>query len=352
MVGGEDELTIVRVARILVLVALGAASLPAFPQDCKTLAGSDPKWSAHLADLFLHSQLAETEVARRSEPLTCDHRVSDVGREQPLVVPEALIDRISMNLVEVVDENAWVKQEGSVLYAACTLEDFQAAVEFTVRPVDGRIEVTTGGVGRPDADEAWAPLQVVSREPPVFRFAGTNVFDLDQIDADFFGESCVFPAARYVFDVLCEAHRTGTLYPDGEAPTPRHEIPTLAGHSLGAAVVQYIALHRGRPQRGPWPECDGVKAYAFGSIGLEAVPDGAQVNPPSTLQTYASDCDWMTQIFFRRRVQYGRIVSIDTWSHALDSIQGDLCNCMRGSGESSPIGSSPPRVTNSQLCSG
>ena len=99
----------------------------------------------------------------------------------------------------------------------------------------------------PDATKAWAPLEVVSREPPVFRFAGTDWLDPDQVHADLFGESCVFPAARYVFDVLCEAHRTGNLYPDGEAPPQPHPIPTLAGHSLGGAVVQYIALHRGPP---------------------------------------------------------------------------------------------------------
>ncbi|MDD9984219.1 MAG: hypothetical protein OXU81_23145 [Gammaproteobacteria bacterium] len=345
-------MTIVRAARILVLVALGAASLPAFPEDCRTLANSDSQWSDHLVDLFLHSQLAETEVARRGEPLTCGNRVSDVGREQPLVVPRRLINRMGDEVVAVVDKRAWVEQRGSVLYAACTLEDFQAAVEFTVRPVDGRIEVTTGGVGRPEANQAWAPLEVVSRNPLLIRFAGTNVFDPSEVRADFFGESCVFPAARYVFDVLCEAHRTGNLYPDDGVPTHRHPIPILAGHSLGAAVVQYIALHHSRPQQGPWPECNGVRAYAFGSIGLEAVPDGARVEPPSSLETYASDCDWVTQFFFRSRVQRGHIVSIDAWSHLLDSIQGDLCECMRGSGTFSPIGNSPPGVTNSQLCSG
>ena len=76
-------------ARVLVLVALGAASLPAFPQSCKTLADSDAQWSEHLEDLFLHSQLAETGDARSGEPLTCDHRVSDIGREDPWLFPRS-----------------------------------------------------------------------------------------------------------------------------------------------------------------------------------------------------------------------------------------------------------------------
>ena len=261
------------------------------------------------------------------------------------------MDRIGQDVHEV-DENAWVEQDESLLYAACRMEDFEAAVEFTVRPVDGRIEVTAHGVGRPDANHAWAPLEVVPRDPPLFRFAGTVLLDAAQVRADFFGESCVFPAARYVFDVLCEAHRTGKLYPDGEVPSNRHSIPTLVGHSLGGAAVQYIALHRGGPPRGPSAECDGVKAYAFGSIGLETVPAGAQVGLPSSLETYLSTCDWMTQLLFPGRFQAGRIVSIRSWSHVLDSIQSDLCECTRGDGTSSPIGSSPPGVTNSEFCWG
>lgn len=347
-------MTIVRVVRLLVLVALGAACFPAFPEDCRTLTVRDSQWSTHLEDLFLHSQLAETEGARRGEPLTCGNQVPDVGREHPLVVPTMLIDEINERIRGAVDDRARVEQVESVLYAACSLEDFQAAVEFTVRPVDGRIVVTTGGVGRRNEDQAWAPLEVVYRhpDPPLIRFAGTNVFDLDQIRADFFGESCVFPAARYVFDVLCEAHRTGGLYPDDRARADLDPIPTLVGHSLGGAVVQYIALHRSQPQQEGQPECDGVKAYAFGSIGLKSTPDEAQVQQPSSLKTYVSHCDWMNQVFFGSRVQSGRIVSIDSWEHVLDGIQDDICKCMRGSGKFSPTRNSPPVVTNSELCWG
>ena len=313
--------------------------------------------------MFWYSQLAEAPADRAGEPVTCDCRVPDVGPENRLSVPVDLRDRIAGALAQAIRDHqlpdrARLLYEDGRLYAACTFADFEAAVEFSGSSVDGRLDLTARGVGRPltsdpgaDDIRAWAPLEVVDREPPTIRFAGTEIFDSLQVSADLFGESCVFPAARYVFEGLCDAHRTGDLYPPDDAPPDRDPIPTLVGHSLGGAAVQYITLRRAHPLPGSAFECDGVKAYAFGSIGLEAIPSGGLVASPNTLESYVSDCDWMTQWFFDSRFQGGTVTSIESGSHTLDAIQADLCSAVRGK-ESLRIELPGSGLTNSGRCAG
>lgn len=145
----------------------------------------------------------------------------------------------------------------------------------------------------------WTP--VIGPDATI-TFPGTDPKQAQQILSNFHGEDCVFPAARYAVYASCTPANSG----DGEASdtTLRTENGrlTVAGHSLGGAVAQFIAIS-GPPTIDPiyeeaWEMCPEVDAYAFGSIGLTSSTVSAHPSVYGTLTSYASDCDWLVQQVF------------------------------------------------------
>ena len=185
-----------------------------------------------------------------------------------------------------------------------------------------------------DDDNDWLPfIDPDSGEIIVIPGTATNIMrELRHWLASSAGEGCPFPAARFAVYAMCE--RANPEERDAYDSSLRMEdgMPVVVGHSLGGAAAQFIATSRSPRESNGWPTCPGVNAYAFGSIGLTSSSVGTI---RGTLKTYASDCDWLVSNRhspFAGRVQTGHLFTLSSDSHLIDSIQRDLCACLRGDG--------------------
>ena len=178
----------------------------------------------------------------------------------------------------------------------------------------------------------WLTIEIDDGPPSTITVPGTNIEDVRQIVSNFVGEDCVFPAARIVVDALCAKYDSRQRRFDFENQNPSSA--TLVGHSLGGAAVQYIAHSRPdteTEQESEGRQCSEITAYAFGSIGMQQLPDGGNSSFRGNLETYVSDCDWLAQFLFAKKVQTGHITSISpSNSHGIDGIQSDICGCISG----------------------
>ncbi len=343
---------------VIVTLALCLVSLPALSQPCgpfKTLSA-----------LFSLSQRAERPDDRGREPTHCSEEqttiVPAVPELSPINVPGPSANLLKMVLVQQVNDRALVERpDDARLYVGCTetilrVFNFDLAVEMRFfRPSTGadvvQLKMVSRSVGG-TVDE-WTPI--IGPDATI-TFPGTDPGQAKQILSNFQGEDCVFPVARYAVYASCTPANGG----DGNASdtTLRTEKDrlTVVGHSLGGAVSQFIAIS-GPPTIKPiaeetWEMCPEVNSYAFGSIGLTSSTASAHPSVHGTLTSYASDCDVLVQQVFPGKVQAGRLFTLSSNSHLIDSIQEDLCECLRGDGirEYRDRGSPTSPPDNSSLC--
>ena len=218
-----------------------------------------------------------------------------------------------------------------------------------------RLDVVTREPRDPNGEEPPADWAPVIGPNGLITFPGTNPEDGEQVLANLFHNPCLFRAAHLALHALCTVPNAppatdspGTAGTPGASEVPAsgwlrtdsEGRPNVVGHSLGGAVTQYIAI-----TAPPSPvsrsadddshnACSGVNAYAFGSTGLttETVGDARSIR--GELTSYASDCDFLVHCVpgFNERVQPGRVLTLHSYSHWINDIQKDLCNCRRWAG--------------------
>ena len=211
----------------------------------------------------------------------------------------------------------------NVLYVGCRQEmnilgrDFDLAVEMRFYLREPGVDVIQMDVVRKPSNNAragWDPS--IDPDGRITTLPGTDMRQMRQILSNVSGEDCVFPAAKFTVYAMCNrANRAESG--DGSNSLLRTENsgrPTLVGHSLGGAAVQFIASSRRPPTDGNWPDCPGVKAYAFGSTGLQPTGPNDHPSDGGTLKTYTSDCDVIVQslLAFADRVQIGHLFTLSS----------------------------------------
>ena len=266
-------------------------------------------------------------------------------------VPAPNSETLKKGLRKVVNQRAFAESPSSeerheeedevvnVLYVGCRNEmnllgfDFDLAVEmrfFRREPGADVIQMDVAGKPSNNTSATWDP--VIGPDGRIIPLPGTNLSQMRQILSDFGGEGCVFPAAKFAVYAMCN-RADGAESGDGfnSSLSTENGRPTLVGHSLGGAAAQFIASSRRPPTGRNWPDCAGVIAYGFGSIGLKPTGPNDHPSPGGTLTAYASECDWLVQPLFADKVQTGHLFTLSsTTGHSIDDIQRDLCKCLRG----------------------
>lgn len=328
-----------------------------------------------LKELFRYSQLAERPSDRLHERTDCSDNesthASAVQYVYPLPLPKSWSGaHFDLRLKEIIGsqtggmpfvESPPDNQEINTLHVGCRdqIWSFDAAVEMRFyRRNTGADVVQLRVVVRPgdDTNADWVVLEIDS--DGIVTIPGTALSRSSQAISNFVGEDCVFPAAKFAVYAMCEqAHQAEEKgeTSDFRLGTENGKL-TLVGHSLGGAAAQFIANSwPSQVDDQSWPNCPGVNAYAFGSIGLEPPDAGQRPTVEGTLISYVSACDWIAQSApFSQRVQAGNLFSLSLTanSHTIDSIQEDLCSCLRqvGNHEFNDYGKPDFPPSNESLC--
>lgn len=339
---------IATVAAALLLIVLSSPVL-SDSRSCKFLQDAE---RVTLQTLFLYSQLVERpEDISQKEPTVCYKGGIQLTPPVPKMIPISISSvmpnarRLHGRMVDVHEiQRAFVEpstQINNMLHVGCrhTIFNIDVAVEMRFfRRDNGADVVQLGVVRRPLGGDSsdWVPViqpngTVADPETDVILLPGTDSFRL--FWANFWGEMCALPAARFTINAMCEYANNEEGEASGLSLRTENGKLTLVGHSLGGAAAQYIATSR--PFREE-PKCPGVRAYAFGSTGLTLQPSNTQSMTRGTLTSYISECDWLIQRGFASRIQLGRVFTLSrTDSHFIDGIQGDICDCLRDTGNHS-----------------
>ena len=331
---------------LLVGVGITVASPPALSKMCNDVEPSSEL--GILCELFTNSQRAERSSERdEGERTDCSENletiVPSVSDQPPIPVLHGTVEKLNSVLKDHINKDFFVEQHESNsnrLYAGCPIKivgiNFDLAVEMSFfRPPAGPDIVKLKIVGRNEGtDQTWVPL--VGSDGTI-ALPGTSWEHLvRQPAANFVGEQCVFPAARYVLYAMCTPQHDGDEGASGAELSIDQGGPTVVGHSLGGAATQYIAIS-GPPDdlpnvSPPWRMCPSVNAYAFGSIGLSANAVGENPIVNGSLRSYIASCDWLTGMLFRSNLQTGHVLTLTAGSHSINGIQSDLCKCLQGRG--------------------
>ena len=318
-----------------VLAASLASPVTAFAHAC----GNDAI-SETLQELFNYSQLAERPEDRRSdETTTCSFGTPNERATPDDLTPITITDKDAQRLKDRLPDNLAMRPfverfdvnvDDDALYIGCEVPgepDIAVEMRLYRRSSQGDL-IRLDVVGRhPNVeDRSWTPLEV--RDNAVV-LPGTRWIWKWTARANFDGEHCAFPLARFVVHALCENANDNPDGPNHRSLLTPGPAPTLVGHSLGATTAQFIMSTRGPNHL---PECPGINAYAFSALGLD--PNIVDQNRAATaeLKSYLSECDFKAQLpNFHEQVQPGRLYTLsESNSHYLDEVQGDLCRCLQG----------------------
>lgn len=312
-------------AIVVLALCLGLVSTTALSQACVP--------TDVVSELFRYSQLAERPEAREAEE-PCS--TENTRYPQPFPVP-AFDEDLRRQLQDAIGDRALVErprdtENTNTLYVGCKNEilNFDVAVEmrFYRQEVGADVNQLDLVYRQGDGDNEWSPF-IDPRSGDIIAFPGTDLSDLRQWLANSAGEHCPFPAARFAVYSMCMHANSREGSASASSLRMEDGMPIVVGHSLGGAAAQFIATSRPLQESNGWPTCPGINAYAFGSTGLTPSSLGTI---HGTLKTYASDCDWLVSNInfpFADRVQTGHLFTLSSNSHLIDSIQDDLCSCLR-----------------------
>ena len=345
-------------AIVVLAICVGLVSPTALSQAC---APTDQI----VNELFRHSQLAERHTDReRDESCSADgttfvHVIGDDPNPRAVPISDDDLDELKNQLREAISNRALAERPSNpdninTLYVGCgdeifNLFDVAVEMRFYRRDIGADIVQLDVVYRQGDGDDGWRPLI------DIFVFPGTpigNPLEVRQWLANFSGEGCPFTAARFAVYAMCEHASAEEGDVSDSSLRMEDGMPVVVGHSLGGAATQFIATSRSSREDNGWPTCPGVDAYAFGSIGLTPSSVGSI---RGTLKTYASDCDWLVSdpnFPFSDRIQAGHLFTLSSNSHLIDSIQHDLCGCLRGDENHELYVNDPsePPQTNRDLC--
>ena len=312
--------------------------------------------------LFRYSQFAERLSAQKNEPTNCPPLVPLKPSRQPIEIPtQWSAEKLDPDVRKVVSKQTGKKtfvepppndEEKNTLYLGCrdSISGFDVAVEVRFYRRDTGadfVQLNVAGRRSDGVNTHW-----VAEKDGIILFPGTDLSQSKQIMANFVGQDCTFPIAKFTLYAICEqANKEGA---DSWLRTKNGKL-TLVGHSLGGAAAQFIATSWPSPVNDQsWANCPGFSTFVFGSTGLESLDDSHQPAVQGALTSYASGCDWVAQSsLFYRRVQTGRLITLSpTTSHGIDSIQDDFCQCLRGVKhlEFGDYGSPDSPLANERLC--
>lgn len=319
------------------LVSLHAASQPQ-QQACMDV---DSITHAKLKTLFRYSQLAERPKDRLGESTSC----SDVRplRINPISIPSDLFDdqqgwfgrdQITNKVRGLLETHGMspdihisLENINNTIHASCEIDDAFWSVAIRLYEISNNLFLEADVAAKKNSEGmAWIPIQI-DGPPPIIRFPGTTIKNPGQWAANFVGEACIFPAATYTVEAICESYRENQLVFADTGETffaTENGATTLVGHSLGGAAVQYISHFV------PHGSCGNIDVYAFGSIGLQSLSNEHMLPIGVSLQTYVSQCDWLAQMLFHDSKQAGNITSMESDEHTIDEIQNDICKCING----------------------
>ncbi len=347
-----DQLRVLSVASVLLALVLCLVSIPALSQtqSCRSLQPGPQRDT--IQQLFTLSQIAERPEDRRPpENTDCSRGDVLLAPSVPEMTPIPVMDIMPSadNLRDRLHDMPGIgeafiepsRQSINILHVGCTHTIFgnfniDLAVEMRFyRRESGADVVQLEVVHRPQgvASADWVPViqpdgNIVVPGTDVVAVPGTDSFRL--LWANFGGETCAFPAAKFTIYAMCEHANRQDGNASGSSLRTEAGKPTLVGHSLGGAAAQFIASSQ--PSRRS-PECPGVNAFSFGSTGLTVQSSSVPSAVRSALVSYASECDWLVQRGFSGRSQLGRVITLSrTTSHFIDGIQDDICECLSDEG--------------------
>jgi len=314
---------------IVVGLILSVFNSPAFSQSC------GPEET--VKKLLKHSHLAERledQQGYYDVNSQCANHVPD--RDQIYLPNHWNSEEFASVLQEVVgtktNRETFVEDErgSNTLRVGCRdLVDWAVEMRFYREQSTGADSVLMQVVGKV-GEQSDADWEIPVLRDGIVTIPGTDFFDPSQIRSNFSGQECAFPAVKYTLFKICEdAKEHGK---EAWLRLDEDDRLIVVGHSLGGSAAQFIASSwPSSVSEESYPECPGVDAYAFGSTGLEPATE----YPPTihgSLISYISSCDQLVRLF--PRVQAGHLLTLSpTSSHSIDSIQGDLCNCLNEEGD-------------------
>ena len=336
------------VGTILLTVALWQ---PAYAAICANPNGHN---ITYLKTLYGYAQLAEAPKRHDLSYMeNCETRSGKVIAESPADVLELIVPKEFTDLVMSRADNDRARLQPTrpnrsrtflPFTVGCSVErnDANILVNFSfkllVRIIGDRAFFYLTGT------EVKGAVVLSSSGTPITIVAGTNLFRLPEIRANFEGEDCVFPVVKTTVAVLCEVlrHQEGPAYEalikrNGNAAfSKRRQSVTMIGHSLGGSATQYVASNI-PDQCKPEGHFVAFEAYAFASPGLMEQEDAQRQS--ESLGGYLINGDWLLQRAFSDRFQRGR-VSVFTPpgprmscpGHFIDEVQESICLCLQGKG--------------------
>lgn len=327
---------------LILAIAIEAAGQPAQRVSCPTQhSGID------LAELYRYAKYAE---AAYGEPSATVCGVLPRSRAEPLSLTAQDYRGLDLSNVHIYRE-ARRRGERSVpvQWIGCTptrdgSPDFVMSTHRGTGGGDSAQDLIFDVAyvprgGRVRTDELGMVLTHTSSGEEVWAIRGTTWDEWHRIAPNltylFDDEPCVFEAATKLLDMR-ERNWTGAI--------------SIAGHSLGGSVAQYVAQHRARYPSGR--TSTSFSAYSFNGFGLrEPVQDLPDLH---SYQVHREVAALAESVFWNRR-QGGNVISyVPAWSwrrvllylapapiavaiesvqrHRIEAVQDSICQCAQGQG--------------------
>ena len=316
---------------------------------------------AELRALLTYSKLAVEPDQYDAQATQCDRGAAAQHTRTVVPIPNLVIDEIQKRVARRDSSDwspsakRWPGADEHSLFVQCRTSNVVPGVALKVFAADEGPVIEADAVVRPEGRDDWVRLRPMRQDGTVV-IPGTSLGDLRRIRANFQGAGCLLDAARVAVDGLCAAYNINdrTLHANNTHRGPA----TLAGHSVGGAAVQYIAVRAANePENSDEWNCPEIRGYAFASIGLTEEDGVDHQDVAARLTSYVSQCDVVTSVVSPSGRQAGRItIRTQSASHRIRKIQEDICGCIKGNECIQPnadiIGSAPTNTDILAACYG
>ena len=293
---------------------------------------------ADLQALLMYSKLAVEPDQYGVQTTPCDGDAAAQDTREVVQLPDSVINQIEGRLAgrdtgrdSSPSATRWPGDDDEPsLLVQCSTSNDVPGVALKVFATDEGPVIETDAVVKPEGGNDWKRLRL-GDSPRTVVFPGTDLGDPRRVLANFQGAGCLLEAARVAVDGLCAAYDITERILDPN--NTRRGPATLAGHSVGGAPVQYIAVRAANePENGDEWNCPEIRGYAFASIGLTEDDGVDRQDVTARLTSYVSQCDVVTSFVSPSGEQAGRItIRTQSASHRIRKIQEDICECIRGS---------------------